>query len=32
VKELIYEEFRNIIDTLETGKIIFEFQSKGKNE
>ena len=28
VKELIYEEFRNITNTLETGKIIFEFQSK----
>ena len=27
-KELIYEEFRNIYDTLITGKIIFENKNK----
>ncbi len=28
IKELIYEEFRMIYETLLNGKIIFEFQSK----
>ena len=32
VKELIYEEFRTIYETFMTGKILFEFQSKDKNE
>lgn len=27
-KELIYEEFRNIIDTLNTGKLLFEFKKE----
>ena len=29
-KELVYEEFRNITDTLETGKIIFKFNNEEK--
>lgn len=31
VKELIYEEFRDIIDTLENGRILFTFNQSKEN-